>query len=144
MVNLSETEKSYIAGLFDGEGTIGYYLKSKSGYHVAQIAIANSDPRIMKWLKDRISFGSVAINKKNKYIGWCWIVNSTNQVKEFLLAVRPYLIIKANQVDLLFSLWDAEQRIRSKHKLSKEVLSLRHDTEQQLKALKTANFQSVH
>lgn len=145
MLNLTETEKAYLAGLFDGEGTVGYYFKTKLKYHLAQVAIYNSDPRIMVWIKARLPFGSIATNKVTQYRGWSWVASGKNNLKEFLLAIRPYLIIKANQVDLLLSLWDAEQKIRSpRRKLPQEVIDLRNSTVIEMKRLKTANFQSIH
>ena len=144
-MNLTETEKAYLAGIFDGEGSVGYYLKGKSGYHTAQVAIYNCDPRVMDWIRDKVKFGSISTNQKTgKYIGWSWICNSNRQVTEFLTTIRPYLIVKSDQVDLLLSLRDAEQEIRSEFRLSPEVLALRERTVEQLKLLKTAHFKSIH
>jgi len=146
-MRLTKLEKAYLAGLFDGEGTVGYYHKTKLGYHIVQVAIYNSDPTIMAWIQDRISFGSIVSNKVSKHRGWAWMVSSKTQAKQFLKVIRPYLVIKAEQVDLLLSFLDAEQKNRgvgSGKKLSKDELATRVETEIQLKRLKTANFQSIH
>mgnify|MGYP001608779721 CR=1 FL=1 len=146
-MNLTETEKAYLAGLFDGEGTVGYYLKKAIGYHRAQIAIYNSDPRIMEWIRSRIPFGNIVTNKISRHRGWAWMVTSNAQVTEFLVTIRPYLIIKANQVDLLLSLWDAEQKIRGSKKIVKltsDHLALREMAARQLKLSKTAYFECIH
>ena len=146
MINITETEKAYLAGLFDGEGTIGYYFKTALRYHLAQLAIYNCDPKVMTWLKNRVSIGKVYLSKgKNaNYKGWQWQLNSKSQIIEFLSNIRPYLIIKADQVDLLFSLWIAEQKIRSKHKLSQDIIDLRNMTMRELKQLKTASYVATH
>lgn len=137
-------EIAYIAGLFDGEGTVGYYKKTGSGYHLAQAAIANNDPRVMRWLRERLPYGTITCgDAPTSYKGWQWRIASKKQVKAFLSMIRPFLVIKADQVDLLFSLWDAEQKMRGNHKLSPEILSLRDDTVQELKRLKKANFTSI-
>lgn len=147
-MNLTEGEKGYLAGLFDGEGTIGYYYKTALKYHVMQCAISNSSPEIMDWLKNKIPFGSIAItnNKKCKYINWSWICNSKLQVIEFLTTIRPYLIFKLKQVDLLLSLWNAEKEIGCKSgvKLSKETIEFRNSISKQLKSLKTSSYESIH
>lgn len=143
-MNLTETEKAYLAGIFDGEGTVGYYFKGRSQYHAASVAIYNSDPRIMMWIKDRIPFGAVVTNKVGKHVAWAWMVTGKKPVYEFLTTIRPYLIIKADQADLLISLLDAEQGICGKGKqLSEETLALRYATEEQLRHLKTAKFTRV-
>lgn len=144
MHNLTELEKAYLAGLFDGEGSVGYYWKTAIGYHVAQAQISNSSPEIIDWLRVRIPFGSIAAtnNKKCRYNNWTWSCSSKTQLREFLEAIRPYLVFKAKQVDLLFSLWDAEQKIgcRSGVRLSDVTLTLRKVTEDQLKHLKVASY----
>lgn len=144
-MNLTDTERAYLAGLFDGESTIGYYFKSKLGYHRAQVAIYNSDPRIMDWLLNKIPYGTIGSNgNKQGHKTFSWSISSNKYAKEFLTLIRPYLVVKADQVDLLFSLWDSERKIRSSHKLSPEILSLRKETEYQMKHLKTASFQMSH
>ena len=147
MLNLTELEKAYLAGLFGGEGSVGYYYKSATGYHAAQVQISNSSPEIIEWLRERIPFGSIAVtnNKKCKYTNWSWICNSRLKVKEFLETIRPYLVFKSKQVDLLFSLWDAEQKIGcgAGVKLSEDTVKLRQYTEAQLKLLKTSSFESI-
>ena len=146
-MDLTETEKAYLAGLFDGEGSVGYYLKTKANYHVAIAQISNCSPEIMEWLKAKIPFGSIAVtnNRKCNYTCWSWICNSRLQLREFLQMIRPYLVFKGKQVDLLFSLWDAEQEMGCKSgvKLSPETLELRNLTVVQLKRLKTASYKRV-
>lgn len=142
---LTETEKSYLAGLFDGEGCIGYYFKSKIKCHVASLAIYNTNTKVMQWIKDKTGYGGIYLNKGGKHCGWQWQLNSRSQIIEFLKVIRPYLIIKADQVDLLFSLWDAEQGIcGSGKRLSQETFDRRNATELKLKNLKTADLISVH
>lgn len=139
MLTLSIAEAAYIAGLFDGEGTVGYYRKRSSGCHVATLAIYNCDVRVMDWLRLHVPFGGVYRNK-GVVNGWQWQLNSKRQIQDFLIAIRPYMIIKADQVDLLQSLWAAEQKVRTEHRLSNEVLALRMRVEFGLKSLKVASY----
>lgn len=142
---MTVAEIAYTAGLFDGEGTIGYYYKTSSGIHIPQLAIYNTDIRVMRWIKDKFGVGGIYLNKFGKNQGWQWQLNSRAQINAFLRMIRPYLIIKADQVDLLFSLWDAERGIcGSGKRLSKATLALRVETEAKLKQLKTANLKASH
>jgi len=146
---MTDVEKAYIAGLFDGEGTVGYYFKTSLGYHRAQVAIYNYDPRVMVWLRKRLPFGSVVSSnqgKRKKHKGWAWSVNRRRRVESFLRLIRPYLVVKANQVDLLFSLWEAEQQIKQRtgRTVTSELLTLRSRAEADLKDSKTSAFVSLH
>lgn len=113
--------------------------------HIAQLAIYNTSTEVMSWIKEKVRFGGVYLNQGGKNKGWQWQLNSKSQIQEFLSMIRPYLVIKASQVDLLFSLWNAEQGIcGSGKRLSKETLALRVETEAKLKELKTTGLVSVH
>lgn len=143
MPQITEVEKAYIAGLFDGEGTIGYYFKGKLRTHVAQLAIYNTDPRVMVWLRNILPSGGVYPNsriKTGRKRGWQWMLSSRPCVEQFIRAIRPYLVIKADQVDLILALWEAEDKLKRGRRISDNVKQLRQDAELQLKMLKTAQY----
>ena len=58
MNSLSEAQLAYIAGLFDGEGSVGiYYTKSsKSGkkYPKLMARISNNNPTVLEWIKSPV------------------------------------------------------------------------------------------
>lgn len=144
MINLIETQKAYIAGLFDGEGTIGFYLKKSIGYHRVSLAIYNSDLRVLEWLSTLIPDGKIYKNRTSPHPVYQWQLQKYSTIKDLLIAIKPYLIIKLDQVNLLLSFWDAEAKIRDSKKLSNDVLNLRTETEIKLKELKTSNLTSIH
>ena len=154
MNNLLDTEKAYIAGLFDGEGCVT--LTKSRNHHQPRILISNSDIRVIEWLQTKLPFGRYkAINSKNirnSHTVWVWALGSKDNVKLFLILIRPYLIIKADQADLLLSLLDAEQEtIREpitkkgpgRSFLPVDVVKRREETFNELRRLKTANYQSI-
>ena len=144
MLNLTELEKAYLAGLFDGEGSIGYY-NSKP-----YLTITNTDARIFNWIKQRISIGIIKTRSRVGSLGkkptWEWSVRNKLQVVLVLEAIRPYLIIKVDQVDLLLSLWDAEKLARcgKNRKVPEHIIQQRQVTEAGLKRMKTTITQSIH
>lgn len=143
MIDLTETEKAYLAGLFDGEGSIGYYKKKTLGYHVSRVTIYNTDAKVMDWLAKKVNFGSVTANRNFEHFVFAWIVSGNKHVVEFLTAIRPYLIIKAEQADLLLTSLSAEQEKRGTRKrLTSEELETRDNLVEQLKNLKTSHFVS--
>ena len=142
-MNLTETEKAYLAGLFDGEGSVGYYKYSKQKTHLPQVQIANADPRVMEWLKAKIPFGSVGINKTNKFTVFQWCVRGKKGVSQFLRAIQPFLVVKRDQSELLLNFLDAEQAVRgigNGKRLSENDLYKRENLVDALRHLKTASY----
>lgn len=66
MLNLTETEKAYLAGLFDGEGCIGLYCEQGSNYFATYLYLVNSDFRAARWLMDKVPYGQ--IKPRSRYV----------------------------------------------------------------------------
>lgn len=105
MNDITEVDKAYAAGLFDGEGSVQIpFPKNTNGvrYHKLQVSVANTDPRPLLWLKERFG-GDVShllrIPKTGTKPGLRWACGN-RIAAAFLEAVRPYLIIKAEQTDI--------------------------------------------
>ena len=145
---MTDTQRAYIAGLFDGEGSVGLYFKTRQNCFVLQVSVYNCNYAVMNWLKVNVPYGSISKNSggdKSNHILWMWGCSS-QQAKNFLSEIRPYLVIKAEQVDLLFSLWEAEQKVQKlddRGKLSSELFALRQETVIELKRLKTSAYQRL-
>lgn len=89
-LELSETDKAYIAGIVDGEGTIGF---SKSdGVFDPRLSVANSRPELLQWVRDKIGYGF--ISRKQYYC-------NDYAAKPVLEAIKPYLILKRRHADLV-------------------------------------------
>lgn len=102
MKELTETDLAYIAGLVDGEGsfTVGRYkVKSqKSLAYRAYFQIANTHVPILQKIKSFWGGRIVeqGIGKK------CYALTfSTNQIREILPSILPYLVIKKEQGGVL-------------------------------------------
>lgn len=143
-MDLKETEKAYLAGLFDGEGSVGYYNGC------VYITITNTDAAVFSWIRSITSIGIIKSRSRVGSLGkrptWEWSVRNKQDGRVVLEAMRPFLIIKASQVDLLFSLWDAEEEAKCgrNRKVPAHVAAQRIATEQQLRQLKVAASPSVH
>lgn len=59
-----ETEKSYLAGIIDGEGSIMLTRFHKSEYHSPCISIASTDLELLEWVKSTVGSGKIT-SKKN-------------------------------------------------------------------------------
>jgi hypothetical protein len=115
----TEAELGYLAGLIDGEGCVGVYpSKAEYGHRQKQprvvyrprISIANTDRRALDWVAHR--FGGHVLQKSRRAMrehwktSYAWHLQGSNNVLCVLRAVRPFLIIKSAQADLLLT-WPA-------------------------------------
>jgi hypothetical protein len=138
-MKLTEAEKGYLAGLFDGEGCVGYYtrLTKNIPYHSASLHICMTDKRAPEWVLKTVGCGRISVSQKpngNRTV-YSWQLCNKPQIQEVLNVIRPYLLVKADQVDLLFALWEAE-KVFPERTLSPALISLRQGVADQIKALK--------
>jgi hypothetical protein len=101
MKNLSSTQLSYIAGLFDGEGCVRYSHNVHGKHHNIKyfsvyLSISNTNQNVMDFLKEKIPFVKIYktnYNPKNKSL-YSMELNTKKAILTFLKAILPYLIIK--------------------------------------------------
>ena len=97
------TDLAYIAGIIDGEGSLGPTPRKINSW---RICIYNTDKDLMHWL---CSFGGLAYERapqpadaigfKWRKRQYGWHLNRRDSVLKLLIAVRPYLRIKAHAAD---------------------------------------------
>lgn len=142
-MDLTDTDKAYLAGLFDGEGCVGYYPRHAKGvpYHSASLHLTSTDPRVISWLLGKVGCGKVSVKnpKDHRKTSYNWQLSNKTDIAEVLGAIRPYLIIKADQVDLLFSLWKAEEPLH-KGRVTPELITLRQKAVDDIKHLKGLSY----
>lgn len=103
----------YLAGVIDGEGHIGIEKtkrNNKARYisprYMPNVCVINTSKELIDWLQRKWG-GSVNVRSK-KMTSWrphwktCyrWRLNQ-GRIAEFLTAIRPYMIVKRRQVDLM-------------------------------------------
>jgi len=97
----------YIAGIFDGEGTVGVYKatngKSDKIYHGVTLIISMSYHPIIKEIYKTLKYGNVGTQKpKNKKNKLCLrlMLGSKKDVLCFLTSILPYLHEKKEQAKI--------------------------------------------
>ena len=109
---ISETDAAYIAGLFDGEGSISYkqYMRqkphNKKPYPIWQIRmeISMTDKSVLNWLHLTLGAGTLNIKKyKSEYTKgwkrqWRWRCCSRDAYYVCLL-IQPYAHTKIEDVN---------------------------------------------
>ena len=111
---MNKTILAYAAGFFDGEGTIGINAQKpneKNGrtltMYSLKIDIRNTNKEVLVWFKKNfngnIKYYSIEQLRGSTYNSgkpqWRWNISS-NQAKDFLEAILPYLIVKRKQAEL--------------------------------------------
>lgn len=106
-----ETELAYLAGLIDGEGCLGVYMSRDEGgsrqkrgrtVYRARLTITNTHREVLDWVASRFGGG---VSKKGAPAGckcvYRWEMRGSGNVQRLITRVRPYLIVKSMQADLV-------------------------------------------
>lgn len=106
-VDLSETERVWLAAFVDGEGTIGIYRSTRKGNrsgfrYQAVCSVANTNLALIErfaWLAD------TRVVRKSKNGTRCKDIYTVSvkgrALENFLRQIRPHLIAKVEQADLV-------------------------------------------
>lgn len=119
---------AWAAGFFDGEGSVGVYKTGKSW--LTPCSVGNTDRASLEFLQERWG-GTIYDNPVQKGCHlpcWKWVCTDT----AFLRAIRPYLLIKGDQVDLYLEF----RATVSTARLTPEVRARREEIVAELKELK--------
>lgn len=98
-------ETAYIAGIFDGEGTVGIY-SYKGRVPSPVLAIAGHYKPLLEALQDHYGFGSVFAygtrsKRKQDWVNYRWQLRSWDEIVKVLEDLLPYLMEKKEQALLM-------------------------------------------
>lgn len=97
---MTETEKSYIAGIIDGEGSIMLIKYHSNEFPSPCVSIASTTMELLEWLKKTVGAG-VIIHKKNykpEIHKECYsYVLKFDAAINLMKDIYPYLIIKVKK-----------------------------------------------
>lgn len=78
---MTKTELAYLAGIIDGEGTLGASLyRKKTGWCRTYLSISNTSENLMHYIHDLIGEGSV----------YCWKAKKLNHKPSYQFVIRGY------------------------------------------------------
>lgn len=104
--HLSMTQRAYLAGIVDGEGTITLAKSTRSvGGITPLFSVTNTDVGLIQWLKNNVG-GNVTVKpaEKSHYkTGYRWYTYSVRDVLELIKMVYPYLIVKRDNAEEVLS-----------------------------------------
>lgn len=104
-MNLSETDKAYLAGIIDGEGCITVWKSGRYDNRVVTVAVAMNDKQAVDLLYEAFGGCLFHIKKQNPKWNdsWRWAVKS-RRAKVVLEALLPYLRVKTRQAEAALEL----------------------------------------
>lgn len=143
---MTEVEKSYVAGILDGEGYIGVYKYGRKRtygrgpyLHTCRIAITNTDIELLQAVRAMIGCGYFHTRKREnpKWKIAHQLQFTSRQALELINQVSPYLIRKKKHAKLILELKESIDRHtpRKRKRLEQEEFDLRERICEQVKAL---------
>lgn len=118
MRKISSTTKAYLAGFLDGDGSIYVRIKPNStykyGFQVAPYIVffqSLKGKNNFEKLCSLIGFGHIRERKDGIMEH---IISKNEDIKKFLKIVKPYSIMKKEQVGLLSKILDYKEKVKNR------------------------------
>jgi hypothetical protein len=115
----SSTISAYLAGFLDGDGSIYVRLKPnptyKYGFQVAPYIVlfqSNQDRKNFEKICSLIDLG-ILRERKDGILEYS--INRMDNLKLFLASVRPFLILKKDQAELMLKILVKKEQIKNHH-----------------------------
>lgn len=119
---VEEWKIAYFAGIIDGEGSIIIAKQAirkgrKNHTYSLRISVVNSNRILLEWVRDNFG-GSIhpLINKKTGKAYYQWIVGQ-GDTYNLLQKIKPYTVIKKDQVDLPIEFYKKTQHLLNTGKI---------------------------
>lgn len=97
---MMKTEAAWLAGLFDGEGTIFNSRRSTGGFN-PRLAVGICNEEIILRIQLMTGCGSINLRKGRKANHsdcWVWVCNGANAIS-ILKQIQPWLIVKREKAE---------------------------------------------
>ena len=98
--SLSEVDRAYIAGVFDGEGCICITTRNQRRYHSLRITVTNTHQGLIRFLHERLG-GCVSPHSAREKCRptWTWVAPDQRS-ENILVLLQPFLLVKKHQCEL--------------------------------------------
>ena len=122
---LSQTQKAYLAGFLDGDGSIYVRLKPNStyryGFQIAPYIVlfqSQKEKENFEKICSLIGIGYLRVRKDGILE---YIIGKTGGLREFLEMIKPFVILKKKQVALMTEILDKKEKVKNKNDFRKLV-----------------------
>ena len=132
---------SYLAGFFDGEGSISILKRTRENCktsHFLRVSIGQKDGETLDWVKDNFGGNVYLVKRDNSFV---WAITDL-KAYNFCKIIAPYLQYKRPQAELAIKFYEERimnSRLKTKHlhaSLTDEELNLREIMFDEMKGLK--------
>ena len=117
MNNLSLTQKSYLAGFLDADGSVYVQAKInktyKYGYQIAPYIVLFQSKKDNNFKQICKLIGAGYIRERKDGITE-YIIGRIDEITEFLKMVEPYILLKKRQIQLIKKILEAKQKVKNK------------------------------
>lgn len=133
---------AYIAGLFDGEGSVGIYQHGET--YKLRVGISMDNPTSVSVIKDM--FPEAVFDKLRREVGNDYYRVAFNQYKayEFLKTIEPFVLIKREQVKVGLAFLAHRRRERAKTYHHPKPCRRCESLTKKIKDLKRVNSVKLH
>jgi len=136
---MTEFDLAYLAGIIDGEGCITIKVQKKPRQnrltYEVQIMVANTNLKLMDWLKERFDGNYYTINKKSQRhkTGYLWHFHKNKE--EVLKKILPYLVFKNEQAELALKVLEIKKEGYYKREPNNEFSNRLEEVKQKMHVL---------
>lgn len=120
---LNQIQKAYLAGFLDGDGSIYVQAKPnptyKYGFQVAPYIVlfqSQKDKENFEKVCSLIGFGYLR-ERKDGILEY--IIGRADEIREFIRHLKPYLVMKKDQAELIIQILDAKEGVESEEDFKK-------------------------
>ena len=121
--NFSSTISAYLAGFIDGDGSIYVRMKPNStyryGFQIAPYIVlfqSNQDRDNFEKICSRIGLG-ILRERKDGILEYS--INRIDNLKLFLESIKPFLILKKKQADLMLKILAKKEKVKNQEDFKK-------------------------
>lgn len=122
-----------MAGLLDGEGSIGIYYDLARDRYELIVSIANSYENIVDILKEQFGGHKTKTKGTNKWV-YHWVIKA-KLTEKFLKMMHPHLIIKKKQAEIALLFRDTFVHVGRSRPLSEAIMLRREILYQKIRVL---------
>lgn len=124
--SLSEIERAYLAGIIDGEGTIGIYRGATSSDYLLRLIVTNTFFPMLEWIHARIGGSLVPSGAETDRHKQVWqVVLFQARAGSVIQSCQPHLIVKSAQADLAMRFMADFVSFRGRGRPSEEQVAVR-------------------
>ena len=116
--SISLTQRAYLAGFLDGDGSIYVQLKPNQtyrfGFQIAAYIVLYQSQKARRMFVELCSMIELGYLRERKDGILEYIIGKSDAIRTFLRLVSPYLLLKKEQATLMSKILDSKEDVKDK------------------------------